>query len=71
MLEALIKQHGMTGKLVRAICHANGWKYKAGSPPEEYYHAWRNGLSDEINSLISPNRYTDQDLAWFRKPVQS
>ena len=42
---------GWGGKLVRAICRARGWRYIAGSPPEEWYAAWRTGLGDELETI--------------------
>lgn len=51
-VEHLVSVHGLSGKLVRAICHLRGWRYVSGQPPEEWYAAWRAGLGAEIEEVV-------------------
>ena len=48
-----IARHGFTGKAVRAICAANGWKWGSNGAPAEWYAAWRSGLGAEVEKIAS------------------
>lgn len=51
-LAELIKKHGATSKLVRAVCAAQGWRWTPQGAPAAWYEAWRAGLGDEIEDVL-------------------
>ena len=53
-LRALVTKHGATGKLVRAICAAQGWRWTKNGAPAQWYDAWRAGLGAEIEATLQP-----------------
>jgi hypothetical protein len=65
-LHELVKRHGATGKLVRAICTARGWRWTPqGAPPEwhiayrgsppEWHIAYRGSLGGQLETLLQCN----------------
>lgn len=51
-LVALMKRYGATGKLVRAICAENGWRWTAHGAPAEWYDAYRGVLGAELEKAL-------------------
>lgn len=49
---ALVRQHGVTGALVRAICRRMGWPRGTGGAPAEWYAAFRAELGDQIERAL-------------------
>jgi hypothetical protein len=55
-LRALVKRHGPTGKLVRAVCAANGWRWTPQGAPPEWYAAYRGELGGQIETLFQESK---------------
>lgn len=55
-LRALVKRHRATGKLVRAVCAANGWKWTSQGAPSEWYGAYSGELGEQIEAMLQENK---------------
>lgn len=51
-LRVLVKSHGATGKLVRAVCAASGWRRTTLGAPPEWYAAYRDALGEQLEKVL-------------------
>ena len=51
-IRPLVKRHGATGKLVRALCAARGWRWTPQGAPPEWYAAYRGPLGAELEQVL-------------------
>jgi hypothetical protein len=51
-LHRLVRRHGATGKLVRAICAASGWRWTPQGAPPEWYVAYRGQLGSKLEKIL-------------------
>src|ERR1044071_6575719 len=55
-LPELIKKHGATSKLVRAVCAAQGWHWTPNGAPAAWYQAWRAGLGQDVEDVLAKDK---------------
>ena len=48
MLADLLSRFGLTGKLVKEYCRQMGWRHGPHGAPAEWYRAWSEGLSLQV-----------------------
>lgn len=51
-LREMLKRYGATGKLVRAICAAHGWRWTPHGAPPEWYDAYSGSLGGQLEKLL-------------------
>ena len=56
-LQALVKRHGATSKLVRAICAVRNWRWTPQGAPPEWYNAYRGPLGKQLEEAFSEGRH--------------
>lgn len=51
-IAALVSRHGATGKLVRAICAARGWRWDKNGAPPQWYAAYAGDVGAAIEHAL-------------------
>jgi hypothetical protein len=52
-LDELVRQHGWSGKLVRAVTREMGWPRGVNGAPSEWHVAYRGELGDQLERIAS------------------